>query len=82
MNHEAVLSFAYDDAQRARRVADSVRPEVDEIAGDRTRATLELDGDAVTVTVEAEDLTALRAGLNTWQRLVAVAERAGDAAPA
>lgn len=73
--HDAVLTFSYADRDRARIVERSVGREVGEIAGDRTRTTLDRDGATVEVTVEASDLVALRAGLNTWATLVAVAER-------
>lgn len=73
--HDATLSFAFDDERRARIVAESVRQEVDEIDGDRTRASVDRNGETVTVTVTARDLVALRAGCNTWSTLVSVAER-------
>ena len=75
--HRTVLTFEYDSAERARRVERSVRPEVGAIEGDRTTATLTRDGATVAVTVEAEDLVALRAGCNTWLSLTGVAEAAG-----
>lgn len=78
MTHEAVLSFDYPTADSATHVERSVRPEVGDIEGDRTRASLNRDGDTVTVTVSADDLVALRAGVNTWSTLVGVAERAGS----
>jgi KEOPS complex subunit Pcc1 len=77
--HAAVLEFEYDDAHGAHIVERSVRQEVGEIAGDRSTATVERDTDTVTVTVEARDLVALRAGLNTWLTLVDVAEACGAA---
>jgi KEOPS complex subunit Pcc1 len=77
VDHDAVLSFDYPDPKRARRVERSVRPEIGAIEGDRTTATLDRSGATVTVRIEATDLVALRAGLNTWSTLVAVAERAG-----
>lgn len=77
--HESEFVFAYDDADRARTVERSVRREVDEIDGDRSRAAVARDGATLTVTVEAADLTALRAGGNTWLSLVEVAERAAAA---
>lgn len=82
MDHEAVLCFEYDDSERARDVERSVRPEVGDIEGDRTTATLERDGDVVSVRVAAADLVALRAGVNTWSTLVGVAEQAGAAGTA
>jgi len=77
VSHEADLAFSYPDAERAARVADSLRPEVGDIQGDRTRATLAVVEDTVTVGIEAADLVALRAGINTWTSLVSVAERTG-----
>lgn len=79
MDHEATLSFEYDDDERARRVERSVRPEVGDIEGDRTTAALDRDGPVVSVRIGAADLVALRAGVNTWSTLVGVAERAGGA---
>ncbi len=74
MDHEAVLSFEYDDEERARHLERSLRPEIGDIGGERTRATLERDGDCVRVRVAATDLVALRAGVNNWSTLVGVAE--------
>ena len=78
--HEALLSFDFPDATRARVVERSVRREVGEIDGDRSRATVARDGATVTLRVEATDLVGLRAGLNTWQGLVEVAETTAAAA--
>jgi len=75
--HRTVLTFTYDAPERARRVARSIRPEVGDIEGGRSAAAVDLEGATLTVTVRADDLTALRAGLTTWTGLVAVAERAG-----
>jgi len=76
--HEAVFEYPYDDERTASIVAESVRPEVGDIEGNRTLATLRQDGNTVKVTVRACDLTALRAGINTWGSLVSVAERIAD----
>jgi len=76
---EAVLEFPYKDPDTARRVVRSLAPEAGAIDDDRSRVRLARASDTVEVTVTATDLTALRAGLNTWFRLVGVAERAGTA---
>ncbi|WP_136717910.1 KEOPS complex subunit Pcc1 [Halorientalis salina] len=76
--HDAVLEFEYDDGERARIVERSVRQEIGEISGDRTKATISRDGCLVELTVLAEDLVALRAGVNTWLTLVSVAERCSN----
>lgn len=73
-DHETVFSLSYADATTASRVAASVRPELDDIEGDRTRASLARDGATLTLRVEATDLVALRAGVNTWLTLVGVAD--------
>lgn len=81
-SNDAELYFAYPTTERARLVARSARQEVGEITGDRTQTTVTRDGSRVLVQVSAEDLVALRAGLNTWTSLVEVAERvAGTADP-
>ncbi|WP_232687329.1 KEOPS complex subunit Pcc1 [Halobacterium zhouii] len=72
--HTATLVFEYDSTARARIVERSVAVEAGDIDGDRSTATVSRDGAKVTVTVEASDLTALRAGHNTWATLVEVAE--------
>ncbi|WP_435186292.1 KEOPS complex subunit Pcc1 [Halobellus sp. EA9] len=72
--HAAAVDFVYDDERRARTVAESVGVEVGEIADDRSRADVSREGAVVSVDVAAADLVALRAGLNTWVRLVDVAE--------
>jgi len=77
MDHEAVLAFDYADPDSARLVERSVAREVGEIGGDRTRTRLDRTNATLTVTVEASDPIALRAGLNTWTGLVAVAEKCG-----
>ena len=72
--HQTVFTLTYADPERARRIQRSLDPELGDIDGDRTRATLTRDGAVLTLTVEADDLVALRAGCNTWTTLTAVAE--------
>jgi len=76
--HDTVLTLTYADAERAGRVERSLRPELGDIDGDRTQVSLTRDGSTLEFTVEATDLIALRAGVNTWLSLVSVAESAGD----
>jgi KEOPS complex subunit Pcc1 len=79
--HEAVFSLRYPDAESARRVERAIDPEAGDIQGDRTRARLSREDDTLEVSIQADDLVALRAGLNTWTTLVAVAEEAGGVEP-
>ena len=73
--HSTTLVFEYDSVGRARTVERSVAVEAGDIEGDRSAASVAREGATVTVTVEARDLTALRAGNNTWLTLVEVSER-------
>jgi KEOPS complex subunit Pcc1 len=77
--HQSVFTFEYPDPESARRVERSLGPELDDIDGDRTRATLDRSGATLELTILADDLVALRAGCNTWATLATVAERAGAA---
>ncbi|MFB6196114.1 MAG: KEOPS complex subunit Pcc1 [Haloplanus sp.] len=72
--HHLSLCFEYDSDGRARTVERSVGVEVGEIDDARSTARVERHGDTVQVRIDAADLVALRAGTNTWVRLLAVAE--------
>jgi KEOPS complex subunit Pcc1 len=78
VTHSTELVFRYDSPAVASVVASSVAVEAGDIEGDRSEAAVDRDGGEVTVTVDASDLTALRAGQNTWLTLVEVAERAAE----
>jgi len=75
--HDALLRFSYETERRAGLVADALAPETGQIDDSRSAATVDRDGDTVEVRVTATDLVALRAGLNSWTRLVDVAEAVG-----
>jgi len=75
VRHETVLTLDYDTPSDAALVERSLEPEIGDIEGDRTTATLARDGDEIRMTIDAADLVALRAGQNTWLSLVGVAER-------
>jgi KEOPS complex subunit Pcc1 len=72
--HRTVFTLDYADKRLARRVERSLRPEIGDIEGDRTTASLTREGATLRVTVEADDLVALRAGCNTWLTLTSVAQ--------
>lgn len=77
--HDAELVFDYATPEAAALVADSIQQEVDDIEGDRTTATVVHDRRVVRIDIDADDLVALRAGLNTWTTLIEVAERTLEA---
>ncbi|CQR50866.1 MULTISPECIES: KEOPS complex subunit Pcc1 [Haloferax] len=77
--HSASLEFDYSTERRARVVERSVAVEEGEIDDARSGARVAREGRTVVVTVEAGDLVALRAGVNSWIRLVETAERVASA---
>lgn len=72
------LVFEYTDTARASLIERSVRQEVGEIDDDRSTTTIDRDDTTLELAIEAADLVALRAGLNTWCTLIEVAERCAD----
>ncbi|MGM0389873.1 MAG: KEOPS complex subunit Pcc1 [Natrinema limicola] len=74
-SHDATLEFEYETPSRARLIANSVRREIGEIDDDRSQTTIEHQQSVVRIDIEAADVIALRAALNTWFSLVDVAER-------
>lgn len=69
------LTFEYADTEQATLIERSVRQEIGEIDGDRSQTSIQRDATTVELSIDAEDLIALRAGLNTWCSLIDVAER-------
>lgn len=78
MSHDALLEFEYDTEERAVVIFRSVEREIGEIDDERSRTSVERVASTVLVHVQAEDLVALRAALNTWQTLVEVAETVSE----
>jgi KEOPS complex subunit Pcc1 len=78
--HRLSLRFDYGTERRARSVERAVRVEVGEIDDVRSSARVERRGRTVEVRIGAADLVALRAGSNTWTRLLSVAGRVSETA--
>ena len=72
--HEADLIFSFSP-EIARAVAGALAPET-EAQVPKTRSEVTLAEGAVRVHLVAEDLSALRAGVNSYARWVEAAERA------
>ncbi|QLG47404.1 KEOPS complex subunit Pcc1 [Natrinema halophilum] len=77
-SHDATLEFDFDSESRAQLVTESVARETGEIDDDRSRTSLDRDGRQLVIEIDADDIVALRAALNTWFSLVDVAERIAD----
>ncbi|MGM0605792.1 MAG: KEOPS complex subunit Pcc1 [Halobacteriota archaeon] len=72
--HTISLSFEYPTASIASRIERAVRVEEGDVDDDRAAACVDRTGASVRVEITARDLIALRAGLNSWIRLIDVAE--------
>ena len=72
--HTAALCFAYPTAEDARLIEQSIRVEVDQLDDSRSAVAVDRTDTRVAVDIAADDLVALRAGLNSWLRYVSVAE--------
>lgn len=71
MLHEAIFSF---EGEGLEPIFHSLKPELDDSFGLRTKAELVLESDTrLILRVTAGDIPALRAALNMWLRLVNVA---------
>lgn len=75
--HDTVLTLDYPSSAQARRVERALEPEIGDIDDDRSSVSLQREESVLELHVEASDVVALRASLNTWLSLVGVAEAAG-----
>jgi len=71
MIHKAIFTFETPDAGI---IAASLKPESDKEEGRAWGMCRALSNTSFEIHVNAEDLTSLRAALNTWLRLVQIAE--------
>lgn len=70
--HEAVFRFTSDHAEQIFR---ALEPELPDDVNPRSRTRCELVGaNLLQLTVEADDLSSLRAALNMYLRLVSIAD--------
>jgi KEOPS complex subunit Pcc1 len=69
--HEAIFKV---DHVHARRLFEALKPEATDEVGPRTTTRVWLEGETTLVlSVQASDISALRAALNMWLRLINVA---------
>lgn len=76
--HRTTLTLEYGSTSEARTIERSIRQEVGEIDDDRSATHVARNSRHLTLTVDATDLIALRAAVNTWLSLVEVAERVAE----
>ena len=76
--NKAVFRF---ETPYAKTIWQAVLPEDEDMGRSSSKVTLCEEGDvrAVVLTVEADDISALRAALNTWLRLIQISEEMQEA---
>ena len=72
--HSVELGFEFSTTERAETVGAAVQVEVNEVEDSRATASVTRQGPMVMVEIQAADLHALRAGINSWTRLIDTAE--------
>jgi len=67
------------ESGEAEKIYMSVLPELNDAFSDRSLVGLSLeDGDRLVLTVRAEDAVSMRSALNTWFRLIHIAQEVSD----
>ncbi|HIJ05734.1 MAG TPA: hypothetical protein HA365_00300 [Methanocalculus sp.] len=69
--HAAEFTFV---TPHAPMLCQALAPEASDETGDRSSALISLENDRLTLRVAAGDISALRAALNMWLRLITIAE--------
>jgi KEOPS complex subunit Pcc1 len=62
------------ETETAEKIYQAVLPELNDNFSERSRIGLSLGADSLMLTVEAEDAVSLRSALNTWFRLIQIAQ--------
>lgn len=63
------------ETETAEKIYQAVLPELNDNFSERSRIGMSLEGaDCLVLTVEAEDAVSLRSALNTWFRLIQIAQ--------
>jgi KEOPS complex subunit Pcc1 len=73
MPHRVGLSCVCASSEEARAIAAAIAPEVGAVDNARSETRLDRTGARLVLQIDAEDLTALRAAMNSWCRLLATA---------
>ncbi|MCH7659904.1 MAG: KEOPS complex Pcc1-like subunit [Euryarchaeota archaeon] len=76
--HTASLACEYDDFQSARLIERSILPEVADLGDERSSVAVSRNGEMLTIRIEAADLVALRAAMNTWLTLLDTTETVAE----
>lgn len=74
MQHTTRISATFDSATAATQAKLSLAPEAAELIDDRSQTTVSQAEEILTIRIEAMDLVALRAAINTWCGLLQVVD--------
>lgn len=72
--HDTTLDATYASADLAKTIEASLRQESGEIDDARSRTLIERTDGTLSIEIQAADIVALRAAVNTWLSLLSVAE--------
>ncbi len=61
-------------AAYAEKIYESLKPELQATPSERSKVELKAEGGLLKLFIDAEDIISLRAALNTWLRLIKIAE--------
>ncbi|HTY91568.1 MAG TPA: KEOPS complex subunit Pcc1 [Methanocella sp.] len=75
--HTVFVEFEF--GPMAGKALEVLTPELQASPSERSRITLGVEGGLLKLFIEAEDIISLRAALNTWLRLIKIAEEMFDA---
>lgn len=64
----------FDFGGLADKAYESLKPELQAVPSERSKIELTVEGGLLKLFIEAEDIISLRAALNTWLRLIKIAE--------
>ena len=70
--HTVFVEFEFGDL--AAMAYEALKPELQATPSERSRVELKTEGGLLKLFIEAEDIISLRAALNTWLRLIKIAE--------
>jgi KEOPS complex subunit Pcc1 len=76
VNGHAIVEVELDSPEVAKTIFSALIPETKSVPSERARTQLRLDGNLLIIDIEAEDLTALRAALNSFLAWLSGCKRA------
>ena len=70
--HTVLVEFEFGGLSE--KIFESLKPELQATPSERSKIKLNVEGGLLKLFIEAEDIISLRAALNTWLRLIKIAE--------